>query len=245
MPTRSLPRTHDTRHAALQRALLKFNATAPANRLFTPAQFITLNEIWSPWRSARSIHTTALSAQIEATATSTAAWTRLARFISHFLQVLNMAIERGTLPPSDRAHFGLPTGSSALPPLNSTADVLLWADRIEVGENARINQGGLPLAWPTLAEVLTERNAFTAAETTQTTAKDAYDQATRNLAALAPSVDTFILDIWDTIEFNLRHEPDAPSLRRRAREWGVTYLHDDGTEETDPPAPAPPVPPTP
>ena len=42
----------------------------------------------------------------------------------------------------------------------------------------------------------------------------------------------------DTIEYNLRAN-DPTSLRRKAREWGVTYDND----ETE--APVPPVPPTP
>jgi hypothetical protein len=50
-------------------------------------------------------------------------------------------------------------------------------------------------------------------------------------------VDALIKDMWDTIEFNLRSH-DAPSLRRRAREWGVYYALRPG--ETPEPEPTPP-----
>ena len=76
-----------------------------------------------------------------------------------------------------------------------------------------------------------------AAETTQTSAKSGFDIAQEDVGDQRPTVDPVIKDLWDTIEYNVRADA-PPSLRRKAREWGVAY---DGEEE----APAPPAPPTP
>jgi hypothetical protein len=56
-----------------------------------------------------------------------------------------------------------------------------------------------------------------------------------------PAVDTFIRDMWDTIEFKLRAET-GPSRRRRGREWGIVYLTRPG-EAPDPEPPGPTEPP--
>ena len=58
------------------------------------------------------------------------------------------------------------------------------------------------------------------------------------VAEQRPAVDDMIMDLWDTIEFNLRTE-EPSSLRRKAREWGVVY---DEAGEAELPPPPPPEP---
>ena len=96
------------------------------------------------------------------------------------------------------------------------------------------------MAWPTIAQVNAAAAACAAAENIQSGAKDAYDDAQEAVANDRPTVDAAIKDAWDTIEFNLRADA-PPSLRRKAREWGVVYIGED----EEPAPPAPPVPPTP
>ena len=243
MPTRRLPRTDDDRSRALTTCANKVNTTPTANWLITPAQNATLQGQLSAWRNTRNAAATALSTQTTATATVNTRFTACARCISHFIQVLNLAIERGILLPGVRALYQLPVSHAAVPPINTVADAQLWQMNLENGEAARIAAGGTALAWPAIGEITASANLLTTAENSQSNAKGTYDILQENIAALRPAVDALILDLWDTIEYNLRH--DAPSsLRRKAREWGVIYINDDGTEETDPPAP-PVVPPIP
>ncbi len=150
------------------------------------------------------------------------------------------AIERGTLPPSDRAYYTLPVSHPEVPVINTCAAALDWVQRLESGESARTGDGGPGMAWPNISEVAATATALTTAENAQALTKLTYDQLQESIATQRPAVDLLIADLWDTIEYNLRHN-DASSLRRKAREWGVVYQNDDGTEETDPPEP-PPVP---
>jgi hypothetical protein len=116
--------------------------------------------------------------------------------------------------------------------------VRLWGARIASGEAARVAAGGTAMAMPTAAQVAAAFSTYTTAEATQTSAKTAYDNGQEAVGTQRPAADALILDLWDTIEFNLRAN-DPSSLRRKAREWGVVY---DGDEEETPPPPAPPVP---
>jgi hypothetical protein len=240
MPSRRLPQTDDQRSTALQVCNVKYQNTAAPLRLISATQFTTLGGVLSPWRGAREALGPLLATQTAATATAQSALTTCVRVISHFIQVLNFAIERGTLTPSARAFYELPISHAEVPDMNTAEETLLWAARLATGETARIGAGGPALAWPAIAEVNTAANALQSALTAQSTAKDAYDLAQEIVSDQRPTVDPFIKDLWDTIEFNLRTE-DASSLRRKAREWGVVY---DGEEEEDAP-PAPPAPPTP
>lgn len=246
MPSRRLPQTDDNRSKALKTCSDKFFATAdPTKHLITPAQNNTLQSLLSPWRNARNTAAHALQEQGDSTTTCDGCQHHTARIISHFIQVLNFAIERGTLTPGVRAHYKLPISHPEVPTMNTVQDTLLWADNINDGELARVNQGGPPLAWPSATEVAAQAALLSAAEAAQSTAKDFYDQLQQSIATQRPGIDAHIRDLWDTIEYNLRHEPTPASLRRKAREWGVVYINDDGTEETDEPAQPTPAQPTP
>jgi len=237
MPTRKLPRTDDERSTALTTCAAKYNATAAPARLITVAQFNTLGGTLSPWGAARTALAPALQAQTAATAAVDTALITSVRVNSHFIQVLNFAIERGTLAASARSYYQLPVTHAQVPDMNTVADALLWAGRLATGETARLADGGAALAWPAIGEVNSASAACAAAETTQSSAKSGFDIAQEDVGDQRPTVDPVIKDLWDTIEYNLRADA-PPSLRRKAREWGVVY---DGEEE----APAPPAPPTP
>lgn len=219
---------------------VKYQNTAAPLRLITPEQFSTLGATLSPWRNGRDALGPLLAAQTAATAAANTAYTACARVVSHFIQVLNFAIERGTLPASVRAYYELPVSHAEVPEINTVDAALLWAGRLATGEGQRTTAGGPALAWPAIAEVNTNANTLQTAATTQSTAKDTYDLAQETVSDQRPAVDALIKDLWDTIEYNLRTE-EPSSLRRKAREWGVAY---EGEEDEEPP-PTPPTPPTP
>jgi hypothetical protein len=156
--------------------------------------------------------------------------------ISHFIQTLNNAITRGALPRETRTLFQLPLESDRVPDLFTDADLLLWSQRIADGEKARTDAGGPPIAWPSAAEVATVRAQFSTQAAAQSSAKDATDREQGHVERLLPEVAAAVKDLWDTVEFHLRHEPTPASLRRRAREWGITYATrpgetpDEGTQ---------------
>ena len=148
--------------------------------------------------------------------------------ISHFIQVFNMAIARGVFTASDRTYYQLDASSEAVPDLKSTAAARLWAARIASGETARVAAGGTPMSLPTAADVATALTTYNAADAAQTSAKTAYDVGQEAVSNQRPTVDALIRDLWDTIEYNLRAN-DPTSLRRKAREWGMTYDNDEPT----------------
>lgn len=241
MPSRQRPRTDDERSTALNLCLVKNNSTVnPADRLITSAQATTLGMRVTSWTGARDATAPLLRAQTTATNNVNGAFTVLARFISHFIQVFNLAIERGVFTASDRTFYQLDESSDTVPALDSGADVRLWAGRIASGEAARITAGGTPMAMPGASQVAMAFTPYTSADATQTTAKTNFDLAQEAVGSQRPAVDALILDLWDTIEYNLRAN-DPPSLRRKAREWGVVYDED----EAQPPAPPTPPPPVP
>lgn len=124
----------------------------------------------------------------------------------------------------------------------SYADADQWAARLVDGEAARVaaapaGHPATPMSMPSAGEVATARQTLADIRRRQSTAKDSYDKEQADVETARPAIDTFIAEIWDTIEFRLR-TLDGPSRRRRAREWGVAYV----TRPGEPPDPEPPQP---
>ena len=203
----------------------------------------TITFIHGPVRTSHAEHNwrdalgPALHAQTTATTATEVALASCARHNSHFIQVINLAVERGSLPASVRSYYQLPLTHSEVPLMNTCPLALLWAGNLKNGETARVAAGGAPMSWPTIAQVNAAAVACFNAENIQSGAKSSYDMAQESVSDMRPTVDSLIKDLWDTIEYNLRADA-LSSLRRKAREWGVVY---DGEEE----APVPPTPPTP
>ncbi len=233
MPYRALPDSDATRITALRACAAKAATLPAASRPYPAALQTSLDALGPQFTAEAQQAGTALSAQGAATSQATLHFLALQTIVSHYFQVLNLAIARGIIPREARAHYQLDLGNATIPDLITQADVVLWAGRIATGETARrALPGAVPMAMPSAAEVATAAGTYETTARTQTTAKDSYDNEQQEVAALRPAVDKLIRDLWDNIEFTLREDP-APSRRRKAREWGVTYIPRPG-ETPDP-----------
>ena len=126
-----------------------------------------------------------------------------------------------------------------VPLLDSEADLLLWADRLIKGDPRRVANFSEPsMAMPSAVEVSTALTAYNDELTLQTAAKDSLEGEQSDVNQLRPEADQLIRDVWDEVEFSLR-QLDTPTLRRRAREWGVFYALRPGEPE-EPATPADP-----
>ena len=243
MPFRRLPDSDASRFTALQTCKLKKDATAAPLWPFDADNAAQLDALFPAFKLALGNRATAQSEDTQAVTALGTAFNTARQLISHFLQALNNGIDRNAIPASARAYYQLDLSQSALPSLSSQTDVLLWGDRTVDGETKRVKAGGVPIPFPTIAEVSaaladyqTKRNA----ESTKAGILTADEQIVANQR---PAVDALILDLWDEIVFAYRKDPPA-TARDKARAWGVVYGTHPG--ETPDPTPTPtPMPPTP
>jgi hypothetical protein len=193
-----------------------------------------LNALYPQFKTALGARAADMSQQTASTTVTSTALDVARQFISHFIQTLNMAIERHTFSPSDRAFYQLEVSNGVVPHLASESDVLLWGERLIEGEAARVAAGGTAIPFPSIAEVTTVFNDFKTKRDTQSHLSEVVDADEEAIAALRPEVDALVVELWDEIEFAFRR--NAPSsLRNKAREWGVVYASRPG-EQPDPPA---------
>ena len=241
MPFRQLPASDPTRSQAISAAFQKNAAVAPADRLISAATAASLTTFAPNWQTQVAERADALGLQTASTAVLDGIAVRLRMTVSHFIQVYQLGVARGVFSPSGRSSYELSVNEETVPALTSEADLLLWANRIVTGETRRTTNFPTEpaMAMPSASEVADVLSDYQNELAHQTTVKDAYDDEQADVTALRPAADALIKDIWDEVEFALRRL-DPPSLRRRAREWGVFYALRPGepeeTNDTPPPA---------
>ncbi|MBO7124709.1 MAG: hypothetical protein J6V74_02560 [Bacteroidales bacterium] len=221
MPYRRLPNTDAARLRALQTAIEKSknvprNECAISYQTLLEAKFF-VNSLKYGIEQSRSTY----SQSVKKGANLAQMQRRTKMYISHFIQVLNMAILRGEMKPSVREFYGLK--GKKLPPLETTEDVLEWGKKIIDGEQARIAHGGANMTNPHISMVKIEYNKFASAARTNEFRLSNDKRTAEYIGNLRKQGDEIILKLWNEVE---NHFADLDPKKRReiCSEYGISYV---------------------
>ncbi|MBL7127710.1 MAG: carboxypeptidase regulatory-like domain-containing protein [Ignavibacteria bacterium] len=142
--------------------------------------------------------------------------------ISHYIQVLFFAIERGDYPNLVKGYYGMDGNQTELPKLGKESDIFTWGENIKNGEAALIANSYPAMTNPTAAQVAAALLEFNTTHGTQSASVESFDKEQEDVAALIPEAKELVTDIWDEVEFTYRKE-DFPSKRANCRLYGVVY----------------------
>jgi hypothetical protein len=143
-------------------------------------------------------------------------------YLSHFIQVLNFAIQRGDMKPNVREFYGFNDKKS--PSLVLDSEVLEWGKKIIDGEQKRVNHGGNPLYNPSIALVKVKFDQFVDAYHFQKTLQNNTARWTGKVAEMRKEADEIILDIWNEVEEYYSEFPDDLK-REKSIEYGLVYVY--------------------
>jgi hypothetical protein len=153
----------------------------------------------------------------------TEAYKKAKIYISHFLQVLNMAIARGEIKPSARKYYGLDEKSGRIPELTTEKEVIEWGEKAIKGENDRIVKMGTPLLCPKIAVVKVYYDQFVEKLNFQKMLQSISARANAKVSDLRPACDKLITQAWNEIEEYYANE--TPERKReQCSKYGVTYV---------------------
>jgi hypothetical protein len=231
MPIINRPNTDTQRLRALNTAKAKAKVTDPSALAFDAATLARLDTALPQFSKEVQERGAALSAQALATAKANPVRKTLNMYIRHFIAVFNLGVDRDKYPAASRAYYQLAVDYHQLPSLGSDAENIQWANNIVAGEAARVSAGGDAMENPTAAEVESVLTDLQNALAAQTPAKDAYDKEQEDVENMRADVDDVLADIWDEVLFTFR-KGAAPSMRRKAREYGVVYRLSNNEEPT-------------
>jgi hypothetical protein len=230
MPYRRLPNTDASRLKALKTSLERGEITPPIKLAYSQSLLQRLKQFCPQFEGMIFQQRSALNAQVSKSKNYSSSVRKVRLYISHFFQVLNLAILRGDLPSTARKFYGLKETDSKIPALNTENDIVFWSEKIIKGEAERIASGGNPMTNPTAALVRVRYEQFLEAQRFQKTLQKATNYASNKISTLRTEADNLILQLWNEIESTYDLLPDEEKRGRCAR-YGVVYVFRSGEKE--------------
>lgn len=223
MPYRRLPNTDNARIKALKIAHEKGNELPPFKLAFSQAMFQKIKSTHSGFENAIIEHRNSLNLHADKNKEYQKRLKKAKLYISHFIQVVDMAITRGEIQPSIRKFYGLNENERKLPGLTTEEEIIHWGKNIIEGEKSRRIKGMAPITNPTIAVVQVHYDKFLDSYTHQKSLKRRSSHAHDVLESLRSSIDEIIQQTWNEIEETYRDLPEE-IRREKCSEYGVVYV---------------------
>ncbi len=223
MPYRRLPNTDSARLKALSIALKKGKELPPFKLAFSQSTLGKIQSFLPSYENALSEQKNSYTLQVEKSKVHQKHFRRLRLYISHFIQVVNMAIQRGELPLSTRKYFDINKDEKKLPPLQTDDELLEWGQKLIDGEKARRLDYLTAITNPTIALVNVHFDKFIEVHNYQDILKKRNQRAQNALNEKRLAADQLIQQLWNEVENTFKDLPEK--LRReKSSEYGVVYF---------------------
>ncbi|PLX17495.1 MAG: hypothetical protein C0599_13570 [Salinivirgaceae bacterium] len=224
MPYRRLPNTDTARIRAMRSALEMGMKKSPSELAFNQSILMKTRTFLPVFEQAVSNQRNYQKSQVERNKKYQDVLKKTRLYLSHFVQVMNMAVMRGEAKPEMREFYGLKVSDKKVPDLNTEKDIIVWGKKIIEGEEARLATGASPITNPTIARVKVHFQDFTRAYQEQQNYYDIFQKAHQKVADQRNEADEIILELWNQIEKHFESlSPDE--AREQASAYGVKYVY--------------------
>jgi len=223
MPYRRLPNTDSARLKALRVALEKGKDLPPFKLSYSQKSLQQVRSLLPGYENALTEHKSSYLLQLEKSKDFNKSMKKIRLYISHFIQVINMAIMRGELPANTRNFFSLEKYDKKLPSLNSELEVLDWSNKLIKGEQNRKMKGLSPITNPNIAVFNIQYDKFIEASINYQSLKKRHIRAQESLNARRAEADSAIQQLWNEIEDKFKDLPEKMK-REKASYYGIIYV---------------------
>ena len=223
MPYRRLPNTDSARLKSLNAAYEKGKDLPPFKLAFSANSYRNMQKTLPLFENAISEHKNALNIQAEKNKEYQRRLKKVRLYISHFIQVVNLAIVRGDLLPETRNYFGMEEDEKKVPALASEEDVIRWGKKLIEGERKRRNQGMNPITNPTIAVLKVHYDKFMEYHNYQQSLRNRSQRAQEQLNEKRSQVDAVIQQLWNEVESSFGDLPEE-MRREKAADYGLVYV---------------------
>lgn len=233
MPYRRLPNTDQARIRALKAVVAKGDVYNIYDLAISLKTLTEARNFLTKFEAAQSYYSQCFERQSVAGRKHQSNVKMARLYISHFIQVLNLAVIRSEVRGAHKAYYGLPADSTNVPDLSSEAALVEWGRKIIDGEAKRTSQGGIPIYNPTIAKVRVHYDIFTDSYDRQKNLQALTARSLDSLSAMRTTADELILDIWNQVE--KKFEEISPNEKRLdlCRDYGVIYYYRTGERQKE------------
>ena len=224
MPYRRLPNTDQARIRALKTAVEKGELYNVRDLAITLKTLFEARNFLQRFEAAQIYYTQCYESQSRASRKHQANVKTARLYVSHFIQVLNLAVLRDEIKVAHKALYGLPD-TNTVPDLLSEAALVEWGKKIIDGEQRRISQGGIPIYNPTIARVKVHYDIFLESYERQKNYQALTARSLDDLASMRNRADELILDIWNQVEAKFQDITPNESRLEKCRDYGLVYYY--------------------
>ena len=225
MPYRRLPTTDKARLRALQTALNKVNEISVKNIHFQKHSIEELQSVKSQFENALKHYELNIKQQSDNNKHYKAVFETAHLYLSHFIQVLLFASERGEINGGIKYYGNLQEYGGRIPSLNNEQEILEWGKIMVDGEQKRLREGGSAIYSPSIALVKFKLQEFQDAAIFQQNLKRNTLRSFEKMQTLRKTTNEFIAQLWTDIENHLELEATTPEQKRKlAEEFGIVYV---------------------
>ena len=223
MPYRRLPNTDAARTRALTKAINKTLGLHTDDVAFNYKTLTRAKFFLSTFKTGISMQRNDNVQYAEKNSELSHLQRQLRLYITHFIQVLNMSIQRGEISADALRYYELGKYGKKLPKLQTDEDLATWGKLLIEGEEARTKDGGTPMANPRIAQLKVNYDRFMIKLKSTQFKQGTKENAGEYVQNLRKEADNLILEIWNDVERTFAHL-SADEKREKAEEYGVCYV---------------------
>ena len=236
MPYRRLPKTDQARLHALQRAVQQAGNASYNNQVINYRTLSEAQRFLMQFENQIAQYHANFDSKVSANRQYRHRVRNARMYISHFIQVLNLAVIRGEIKRQQKELYKLNPKSNALPDLTTEEGLLEWGQNIIDGEQQRTAAGGFAIYNPAINKVKVHYEMFKEEYTSHQLHKKTHNRVYEDTEMLRKKADEIILSIWDQVEAYYKDELPYAKLQK-CQAYGMIYYYRTGeeklTEETD------------
>ena len=224
MPYRRLPNTDQARLRALRKAVEQGDLCAKTDM---PISFKALHDakmFLNDFEKTLSQYKSALHKQVSSGKNAQHVVKNLRLYVSHFIQVLNLAVIRGEVKKEHKLLYNLNEDNYAVPDLTTENALLEWGKNLIDGEAKRLHANGAPMYNPSIAKLKVHFDIFREYKISQ---KILQQNTSRFLDLVSQSRqkgDNIILEIWNQVEAKFAELPLYERLQK-CESFGLIYYY--------------------
>jgi hypothetical protein len=223
MPYRRLPNTDLARLRSLRIAFEKGKELPPFQLAYTQNTLQKIHQFLPLFEKTMMETRQAYHIQAEKSKDYIKITRKAKIYISHFIQVINMAIIRGDLPPTERNFFGLSSDQKKVPLFNTEAELIKWGEKLIAGESLRLSKGHSPITNPTVAVLKVWYEKFIDSLKYQKILQKNSARSQEKITELRKQADEIILVLWNEVE-HFYSSLSEDKKRENAKLYGLVYV---------------------
>ncbi len=227
MPYRRLPNTDQARLSALQHAVQRASEADYGQQVLDYATQQEAQRVLLQFETLVSQYHDNRDSKASANKEYRLGVQNARMYISHFIQVLNLAVIRGEIKKDYKQLYGLDVENHVVPDLSTEEDLLYWGEHIIQGENERISKGGFPIYNPAINKVKVYYDIFKEQQVNHSFHKKNANRVYENVEQLRKQADELILNIWNQVENYYKDQLPFAKLNL-CKEYGLIYYYRTG-----------------